>query len=466
MRKTRIEFASKNDVRFDDEFQREAHKAELRARAITQTSQNAIADLSSEIIEALIASGKAKNRKRNEKLAEFQLAVSGFIYDLLKGVANTAARGWISVEFSSGSGSRENTGYRHRLAIREAMKHLGWLEVSPGKQFATKNPFGGSKPAIKEGRTTRIRATETLLAKLSILDIDHKNYREHFFVELPKWTIKLRAKSKGYGKNKVRGRDMPVPRDDDKTISLDQRVQEINHYLIAQEIENAPFSGYIRQFNNGDVDGFSWDKGGRLYAAFQQLRSKERKAIRINNQAVVEIDVSASYLTILHGLLKEPFDTTRDAYQLDKINREPVKAFISQTLGLGRLPKRWSLTWDDKFLTAYGYKLSKRYKLAEIRDIVVSHYPVFGRLEALDVDWSDLMFVESEAMLSAMLVLMRHHETPSLLVHDSLIVPENKCQVAMHAIEKSYEVRCGIRPRLKIKSSGESDFKDLGLDVQ
>jgi hypothetical protein len=464
MRKTRIEFASKNDVRFDDEFQREAHKAELRARAITQTSQRAIADLSSEIIEALITSGKAKNRKRNEKLAEFQLAVSGFIYDLLKGVANNAARGWISVEFSSGSGSRENTGYRHRRSIREAMKHLGWLQVSPGKQFATKHPFGGAKPAIKPGRTTRMRATNTLLVKLSSFEIDEKNYREHFFVELPKWTIKLRAKSKGYGKNKVRGRDMAISREDEKVIALDKDIQEINHYLIAQEIEKAPFSGYIRQFNNGDVDGFSWNKGGRLYAAFQQLKSNERKAIRINSQPVAEIDVSASYLTILHGLLKEPFDTTRDAYQLDKIDREPVKAFISQTLGLGRLPKRWSLTWDDKFLTAYGYKLSKRYKLAEIRDIVVSHYPVLGTLEELGIDWSDLMFTESEAMLTAMLVLMRHRETPSLLVHDSLIVPESGREFAMEAITMSYIARCGIRPRLKIKSDGESDFKDLDLD--
>ena len=464
MKKTRIEFASKNDVRFDDEFQREAHKAELRARAITQTSQKAIADLSAEIIEALIATGKAKNRKRNEKLAEFELAVSGFIYDLLKGVANTAARGWVSVEFSAISGSRENTGYRYRRAIREAMKHLGWLQVSPGKQFATKHPFGGTKPAIKPGRTTRVRATDALLVKLYCFEIDEKNYREHFFVELPKWTIKLRAKSKRYGKNKVRGRDMAVSREDEKVIALDKDVQEINNYLIKQEIDKAPFSGYIRQFNNGDVDGFSWNKGGRLYAAFQQLKSNERKAIRINNQPVVEIDVSASYLTILHGLLKEPFDATRDAYQLEKIDREPVKAFISQVFGLGGLPKRWSPTWDDKFLTAYGYKLSKRYKLAKVRDIVVAHYPILTRLEGLGLDWSDLMFAESEAMLTAMLVLMRHHETPSLLVHDSLIVPESGRQFAMEAIEMSYKARCGIRPRLKIKSDGDSDFKDLELE--
>jgi hypothetical protein len=466
MRKTQIEFASKNDVRFDDEFQREAHKAELRARAITHASQKAVADLSAEIIEALIVRGEAKYRKRNQKLEEFRQAVGGFIYDLLKGAANSAARGWVSLELSAGSGSRENTSYRHRTAIRDGLKYLGWLQVSTGKQFATKHPFGGSKPAIKPGRTTRVRATEAFLAKLLSLEINQKNYQEHFFVELPKWTIKLRAKSKGYGKNKVRGRDMAVSREDETIVALDQRVQEINHYLIAQGIEHAPFSGYIRQFNNGDVDGFSWNKGGRLYAAFQQLKSNERKGIRINNQPVVEIDVSASYLTILHGILNQPFDTTRDAYQLGDMDREPVKAFISQALGLGKLPKRWSLTWDAKFLTAYGYKLSKKYKLAEIRDIVVSHYPVLGTLEELGIDWADLMFIESEAMLTAMLALMRHHATPSLLVHDSLIVPKSERQSAMEAIERSYKARCGIRPRLKVKIEGESDFKDLGLDLQ
>lgn len=464
MKKPRNEFASKNDVRFDDEFQRFAHRAELRAKPITNTSQEVVVALASEIIEALVMRGNYKYRKQGQKLAEFEQAVSGFVYDLLKGVDNKAARGWVGAAFSSAKGSRENTGYRYRIKIRDGMEYLRWIEVSSGDQFVTKHPFGGLKPAVKEGRTTRLRATELLLAKLSASGIDQTNYREHFFVELPKWTIKLRAKSKKIGSYKVRGREMSVSREDETTRALDAKVQEINHFLIGQSIERAPFSGYIRQFNNGDVDGFNWNKGGRLYASFQQLSALERKAITINHQPVVEIDVSASYLTILHGLAKEPFDTTRDAYKIDNVERDAVKSYISQALGLGCLPKRWAPKLKEKFYERHRENLSEKYPLAKISDVVIAHYPIIGRLEEIGIDWSDLMYVESEAMLTAMLVMMRSKKIPSLVVHDALIIPKAELDCAILAIEESYHARCGIRPRLKVKDEGDSDFKDLEFE--
>jgi hypothetical protein len=43
------------------------------------------------------------------------------------------------------------------------------------------------------------------------------------------------------------------------------------------------------------------------------------------------------------------------------------------------------------------------------------------------------MYIESEAVIGSMLTLMRDHQVPSLPVHDSLIVPASKFNVAKGA---------------------------------
>jgi hypothetical protein len=47
--------------------------------------------------------------------------------------------------------------------------------------------------------------------------------------------------------------------------------------------------------------------------------------------------------------------------------------------------------------------------------------------------YGDLMYIESEAVIGSMLTLMRDHQVPSLPVHDSLIVPASKFNVAKGA---------------------------------
>ena len=161
-----------------------------------------------------------------------------------------------------------------------------------------------------------------------------------------------------------------------------------------------------------------------------------------------------------------PFDTEKDAYTIEGIEREAVKAFISQTFGLGALPKRWSRNWDQKFKDAYGYSLAQKYKLADVKEAVLTRYPILMALEEKNMSWADLMFIESEAMLNAMLVLKSQYEVPSLLVHDSLIVPQSHEWEASGSIRSAYFGYCKIDPRLKVKQGIESDFKDLGLDTE
>ena len=56
--------------------------------------------------------------------------------------------------------------------------------------------------------------------------------------------------------------------------------------------------------------------------------------------------------------------------------------------------------------------------------------PIKGRKR----DWSDLMWIESQAILKTMLDLKRKYKVPSYPVHDSLIVPKSKADRAVREL--------------------------------
>ena len=78
-------------------------------------------------------------------------------------------------------------------------------------------------------------------------------------------------------------------------------IKAINAYLNRQRYEGGIFSGLRRVFNEADAPGFNWDRGGRLYAVggeLQMMKKRDRLAMRINGEPVVELDVNASFLRI------------------------------------------------------------------------------------------------------------------------------------------------------------------------
>jgi hypothetical protein len=82
-----------------------------------------------------------------------------------------------------------------------------------------------------------------------------------------------------------------------ETERLEGDIRELNDFLARFEITGGEHYGYIRVFNNQ-----SWKKGGRLYSpgdgSYQQLKEEQRHKMTINGEAVVEIDIKASHLTI------------------------------------------------------------------------------------------------------------------------------------------------------------------------
>ena len=75
----------------------------------------------------------------------------------------------------------------------------------------------------------------------------------------------------------------------------------------------------------GDVDGFDFQWSGRLYGvgedSYQTIKKTKRQKMTIGGEKVVEIDINASYLTILHGIAgreKAPYRTETTLLRCDR----------------------------------------------------------------------------------------------------------------------------------------------------
>ena len=96
-------------------------------------------------------------------------------------------------------------------------------------------------------------------AGLRVVDID-----EHFHPELPRRTLELRSSSTRLGRKKFEGERMdftPTP----QTERLAADVKEINEFFAKFKLGDGVHYGFVRRFNEGDLEGFKWNKGGRLY---------------------------------------------------------------------------------------------------------------------------------------------------------------------------------------------------------
>ena len=87
-----------------------------------------------------------------------------------------------------------------------------------------------------------------------------------------------------------------------------------------------------------------------------------------------------------------------------------------------------------------------------VEKVVLEHFPLMRGWPKQEVRWSNLMFIESEVIISTMQELMLTHQIPSLPVHDCIIVRKSDQDLAMRVLSEHFRKKVGIEPRLKIKS--------------
>jgi tetratricopeptide (TPR) repeat protein len=151
-------------------------------------------------------------------------------------------------------------------------------------------------------------------------------------------------------------------------------------------LEHGTHRGFFRCYNNGDRTGFDFDRGGRLYSAgeesYQNLPSAERLKLKINGEAVAEVDVRASFITILYAMHKLDFDG--DPYVIPDFGsggRQAVKMFVAATIGNGAPIEKWSKKHSKDFLEDTGLKLGRRWPLSLVAQSALGKHPVLRRLD-------------------------------------------------------------------------------------
>jgi hypothetical protein len=325
---------------------------------------------------------------------------------------------------------------------------------------------GWLDPATRKGRVTRIYPAEALLSALTAFGITPANRSEHFGlrsdIPLISNPIRLRERStRNQEWIKQRGKPMSVDWADSRVVGLAAEVNAINEFLAKQSYEGMAFDGLFRGFNNGDDADFAWDKGGRLYAiggGYQSMEKEDRKLIRINGEATAEVDISASHLTILHGLLKVELPKGQDPYAIPGLDRDPVKRFVTATMGNGKIPVRWPADavtdYAEEFKKAprqgYTGNLLKDYPFRTVRDRVLTDIPLLKEIASYPHGWAELQYTESNILINAMKILMEKG-IPSLPIHDSLIVAASMIAKTHQAISNAFHKSLNMKPLIKYK---------------
>src|SRR5262249_6632343 len=151
-----------------------------------------------------------------------------------------------------------------------------------------------------------------------------------------------------------------------------------------------------RIFNCGDRPDFRWNKGGRLYSVgrdtYQQQERDERLAITINGEPVSEIDIRASYLTILHAQHKLPFTVSaeEDPYAIPGFPRGVVKAWCTVRFGSKRRLFRWPARTVEKYAEVSGGADLKEYRVKKVAEAICAKFPLMKRWCELPETWADL----------------------------------------------------------------------------
>jgi hypothetical protein len=374
------------------------HFASLSSRPVTKEAKDLVERLSIELMEQEAAhlapkAGRTKRNKRGpERAARFRFALGAFLADLLRAQTKEAAQGWVFKSLQKQKFTGEAVTYQTFTAVYETMKSYGLIEHVPGKIWGREDAFSSKQFRETDRQASRFCATQLLLDTAEGLGVTPENAHQHFLQDLPKKPLVLKASStKKYGQ-KISGRQMsfqttPV------TQQLEADIKRLNQFLDRFDFSGT-HRGYRRIFNEGDRENYGWDKGGRLYSqgddSYQRLKKEKRLEMTINGEPVVEIDITASYLTIYHALKGEPFDPSLDPYTFQGLDRGLVKLWAIATFGNSKHLTRWPTELSKDYRKDKGYKPGDRYPVKTIRALLEEQYPVLREWGQDGITWADL----------------------------------------------------------------------------
>lgn len=249
-----------------------------------------------------------KRARRSDDDVSFLNCIDHMLADLLR-ASFLGESPWVYRSTNTNSFSGASVGYKTFVSCLSLMSSCGFIEVWRGG--SVKNPFyDGSRgsQAFNPGLASRIKATPSLIGIARRHSVTKSSYYDHYVVDKPKALIRLKAFSTWSEGSKIKGGSMSFDVCN-ATKHFEGVVSSFNDYLFRQEIAGGVFSGYQMIFNEGDKDGFNWNRGGRLYSlgddSYQMMKKAKRLRMTFNSEPVSEIDVNASWLTVFAGLVSQ-----------------------------------------------------------------------------------------------------------------------------------------------------------------
>jgi hypothetical protein len=410
---------------------------------------------------------KAGNRVRNRRArtrVKFADALERFVGDLLRAKAGATAPALLYRSVGKTSFTHDPVKYDMFVKALEGLKALELVGHRKGRTRYRNFEFdpGEVVSASLPGRAARFWATGKLLGLAAHYGIDSGNVGEHFVPEPPKHPLVLRDYATGRGRNREQGRIVKY-KSTPETERLEADVRELNDFLARINLTGGEHSGYTRVFNN-----LSWKAGGRLYSrgehSYQQMPEVERLKMTINSEPVAEIDIKASQLTIYHAMVGEPLEGSSDPYVRAGIERQIAKQWVVASFGNGRPITRWPSKMVEDYKKETGKELGKVAKAKDVGRRMLEAFPALKNLEDHSRLWARLQFLEAEAVIGTMLILMREHRVPSLSMHDGIIVPRSKADLAKAVLTREFRRAVGVEPMVTVELD-EEQRRLLAVDL-
>ena len=389
-------------------------------------------------ITAYERTAKLRKYERGKTSAKFDKAIGAFAADLLLAHDPKKAKGngWIQRSLRDEAFDNGPVSRTQARAVVKGLSALGLMRHVKG--YPEMTAFGAGRYI-----SPKLCAEPAMLTLASECGIEANKAERHFSKGPPKDLVVVKGASVYDGYKKIKGKLLKF----DVPSHLWDEMQELNRFLGTVTLEHGTHRGFFRGYNNGDQPGFDFDRGGRIYSAgndsYQNLPSDERLKMTIDGEGVAEVDVRASFITILHAMHKQNFDG--DPYVVPGLGdegRQAVKMFVAASIGSGTPIDKWSRKHASDFLHDTGQNLRKRWPLSLVASSALKKLPILRWLNlpinGRKRDWSDLMWVESQAILKTMLDLKRNYQVPSYPVHDSLIVPKSKVDRAVGQLSEHY----------------------------
>jgi len=435
------------------------------------------------LIERLLVILKPEVGKRGKLSLKFINALELTIPMLLKAAGEDEGgyvyRSTATSRFTCGLPGNETAtgitvGHEPFKRVTDDLAREGFLEVVTGYKEC-------HAPVSSRGVATRFKATSKLIG-LAIAHNVHPEFWEHHFGSIPRPVrvadpIRLKAKSKKewrYNKDKKQGKmakckgmsllvDYSLPH----VAAYAEGVNGLNTFMARQDIQPAHlYHSFFRVFGDGDKDGADYSKGGRIYAygigkGYQNVRKHIRRRMTISGEAIAEVDLRASYLTILYRRLGYQLPSD-DPYTMPDVPRHIVKMWVSANLGKGKLLTKWPDALVKKYKEDSDDEqgdLRAEHPIKATGQTIMKHLPIMKEWSEAPIGWGDLQLTESTVVMAAVTKLAFVHGVPALPLHDALMVPESKADLAAKVLWESFHEHVGIYPYISINRHERAEMR-------